>query len=152
MFRKTLLAVCCLPALVVLAGCGGSSASVEGTVSVDGTPVDHGSIVFAPAGGSGATVGTDIRDGKYTLPTERGLTSGKYKVEITWNKKTGKKMKDVADTGAVTDDRMQVLPEKFNKNTELTTEIKGGANGGVNFELKSGGQLLKNAPGKAVGD
>src|SRR5437870_5517944 len=103
--------------LVALAGCGGSKASVAGDVSADGTPVDHGSIVFVPAGGSGASVGTDVRDGKYTLPAERGLVAGKYKVEITWNKKTGRKGRDIADTGAVIEERLQVLPEKFNKKT-----------------------------------
>jgi hypothetical protein len=151
MTRKTILALCCLPTLFLLAGCG-SSASVEGTVSVDGTQIDHGSIVFVPAGGSGNPVGTDIRDGKYEIPSERGLTSGNYKVQILWNKKTGKKTKDITDTGAVIDERMQVLPPNYNTNTELTADIKSGGNTGVNFELKAGNQLLKTAPGKAAGD
>jgi len=137
--------------LVGLAGCAGPNSPVEGTVSVDGTPVDVGSIVFVPEGG-GQPSGGDIRDGKYSIAEERGPAPGKYKVQITWNRKTGKKVKDVADTGETKDVRVQVLPDKFNKSTELTAEIKPGSNT-VNFDLKAGKLGGKSALGRgAVGE
>jgi len=65
--------------LLVLPGCSGSSA--EGTVSLDGQPVDGGVILFAPSSDpQGKRVSADIVGGKYTA---RGLAPGSYRVEIT---------------------------------------------------------------------
>ena len=63
-----------------------------------------------------------IQDGKYTLPEEKGATAGKYRVEISWLKVTGKQLKD-AETGEMYDERVEALPDKYHKNSELTAEV-----------------------------
>src|SRR5688572_19042899 len=65
---------CCLTLLtgVVLVGCGGSQATVTGSVTVGDQPLAKGEIIFSPKSG-GTPVGAPIVAGKYTakmLPGE----------------------------------------------------------------------------------
>lgn len=64
---------------LVLAGCGGpSTADMEGSVALDGTPLTAGSVTAVPLRGSPQT--TVIRpDGKYVL---RGLPPGEVIVTV----------------------------------------------------------------------
>ena len=106
------------------AGCGGDSAGIEvqGTVSVNGQPVDDGAITFVPVDGAGKKGGATITDGEYTVAPDVGLTAGSYKVEIIWRKKTGRKYKS-DDTGEMVEETKQVLPANFNTSTTLTADL-----------------------------
>jgi hypothetical protein len=142
-------------ALVVfgLSGCG--KPGVSGRVTFDGQPVDGGAITFVQEGGVNAQrVGGQINDGKYNISTEK-MPPGKYKVEIVWNKKTGKQLPNPNDAGTMVDETKQVIPIKYNSNSELSAEIKSGANT-ADFELKPGGPVgtgaAESGKVKAVGD
>jgi len=117
-----------------LTGCSGSNASATGTVTYDGTPVDDGSITFVPDKADGRKpVNAPIANGKYTVESGRGLAPGKYKVEITANKKADGKADGRGDgkKGADPDLQVQpkqVLPEKYNKQSTLTADIGSGSN------------------------
>jgi hypothetical protein len=67
-------------------------------------------------------------DGKYSLDNTRGPFPGKYKVEILWNKKTGKKVGTPGDPGVQMDETQQILPAKYNTATTLTADIGSGSN------------------------
>ena len=78
-----------MPALALLAGCGGQSGpprfDLSGTVTYDGKPVPAGYIVFEPetaAGNSGPGSQADIRDGKYSTLPGRGTIGGPHLVRI----------------------------------------------------------------------
>jgi len=131
-------AQCCmlgvLLSLPLFVGCGGASGTpVEGAVSVDGAPVETGSITFIPQG-EGKKGGALITDGKYSVPAKVGLQAGLYKVQINWRKKTGKMIVS-QDTGEKEAQTKEGLPAKFNSKTELTAELKSGSNT-VDFALK----------------
>lgn len=125
--------------LVVLAGfgCGSDSdrSRVTGTVSYNGEPVDDGGIAFMPAGEGTASFRAtgEIRDGRYDLDYKRGPAPGNYRVEIYWNKKTGRILN--GPKGATKDERAQAIPAKYNEKSELRAEVKPGANT-FNFDLK----------------
>jgi hypothetical protein len=110
------------------AGCGKKNAALSGTVSYDGQLVDNGVIAFLPDGDPNAVdaqskkVAERIKDGKYSIPPEKALVPGKYRVEITWNKKTGKKIGVNRDSWR--DETEQQLPEKYNTESTLSREIK----------------------------
>jgi hypothetical protein len=125
---------------LVLAGCGGKGSSVGGAVTFDGAPVDGGTITFVPEGGTESPRGAQIVGGKYVLKSENGLAPGKYKVEIVWNKKTGKTIPNPNDPGTTLDETKQIIPTKYNSKTELTAEIKSGSNS-FDFDLKPGGPV-----------
>ncbi len=70
---------------LALLGCGPSQGYVEGTVTVDGKPVDKGTIVlFSPLGQTRIAQATVGEGGKYRLQTsgKDGIMPGDYKVMI----------------------------------------------------------------------
>jgi hypothetical protein len=111
-----------------LAGCGSSKYSGEkryplaGEVTFEGQAIDVGSISFIPENDKGRASGGVITDGKYDVPEEKGANAGKYRVEIHWLKRTGKKLKD-PESGEMYDERREALPAKVQTNSELTVEV-----------------------------
>ncbi len=117
-------------AMVVLAftGCGSEPAykgplriPLSGKVTFDGAPMDGGTIAFI-AVGKGNPAGGSITAGTYTVSEEQGANAGPYRVEIRWLKPTGEKAKD-DDTGEMIDVVKEVVPTKFNVQSELKAEI-----------------------------
>src|SRR5688572_4854006 len=98
--KKRAAKFCCLGLCAVLAGCSGSKYNgdkrypLAGEVTVEGQPVDLGSISFIPEGGKGRATGGTITDGKYAVPEEKGATAGTYRVQINWLKRTGRQLRD----------------------------------------------------------
>lgn len=121
--RLPLVGLLCLFPLTSV-GCGGESEGVEvqGTVTVNGQPVDNGAITFVPSAGGSKKGGTVIEGGKYTVPASVGLAAGSYKVEILWQKPTGRKYKS-DDTGEMVEETTQALPPNYNTSTTLTADL-----------------------------
>jgi hypothetical protein len=126
-------------AILGLAGCGGGRVPVTGSVSYKGEPVGEGTIAFVAAdpagGGEAANASGEIKDGKYSIQAVRGPKPGKYKVEVYWNKKTGRMVPTPGDADVKMPETKQLLPPKYNRQSELTADITSGGNT-VNFDLK----------------
>jgi hypothetical protein len=127
---------------VIFAGCGQREYSgpqrfpLSGKVTYDGEPVDAGSISFLPLSGTELRVsGGTIEGGAYSVPEPQGANAGKYRVEIRWQKRTGKKIRDPQSMEMV-DQRAEGLPAKFHKDSELTAEVSAGQTK-FDFDLKS---------------
>src|SRR5262249_29596955 len=79
MRRILLTLIACLS----FAGCSGYSGplrAVKGEVTLQGAPLDQGTVTFfAPQSQTPAAVAL-IKQGKYMLPAEQGLLPGKYRV------------------------------------------------------------------------
>ncbi len=62
--------------------------AVHGTVKLDSEPLPHGSVIFTPLDSAGAPpvvaylLGTTAVPAEFTLRPERGLTPGRYRVEV----------------------------------------------------------------------
>ncbi|MGF1582273.1 MAG: hypothetical protein ACFCD0_23360 [Gemmataceae bacterium] len=111
-------------------GCGGGGVSVKGEVKYDNQIVDQGTITFVPiAAGDAKKVGGQIKDGTYEILPEKGLSPGKYKVEIHWAKKTGRKIpEEEGSTEFMTEERKEAIPAYYNINTNLEATITNGTN------------------------
>lgn len=127
---------------VPLAGCrkkgydGPTRYPLTGKISYDGEPVDVGAISFLPTDAKEQRVsGGQILDGTYSVPEEKGANSGKYRVEIRWSKKTGKKYYD-SFSMQMEDERKEGLPPRFHEKSELTVEVSD-SNTNFDFDLKS---------------
>jgi len=114
---------------VAFAGCGQRDYTgpqrfpLSGKVTYDGESVDAGSISFLPLGGGEQRVsGGPIEGGTYSVPEARGANAGKYRIEIRWQKLTGKKSRD-PQSGEIVEQRAEGLPPKFHTNSELTAEV-----------------------------
>jgi hypothetical protein len=135
--RSSRIAVLFL-AVVCLAGCGKAGevadATVQGRVTLDGQPLPSGLIQFKPSSSAGGSIASiEIKDGTY-----RGKAfSGQMRVVLTSMKVVGKRRlyddQDGSPEGEVT---RQILPERYNKATELIADIKPEANE-FNFDLTS---------------
>jgi hypothetical protein len=89
-------AVVALLILPVLSSCGVSGlSSATGVVTVDGQPVESGTIQFQSAEGDAAqSAGGAIDAGKFELSAKTKLAPGKYNVSLQAFQKTGRDLKD----------------------------------------------------------
>jgi hypothetical protein len=128
-------------ALLCLPGCSGSGpqlAEVEGTVLLDGQPIDEGSIQFIPVEGTtGPGAGGVIKDGKYHIDRRKGVTVGKNRVELRAFRTTGRKVNDPnAPPGGKTDERVQAFPPEYNERSTVVKDVQAGSNT-INFDVET---------------
>jgi hypothetical protein len=118
--------------IVLLAGCSDNrTAEVTGMVTVDGKPVEKGSISFIPEDGNGVTGGGEIKNGKYTATK---VSPGTAKVQIRVPIVVGKKkLYDTPDSPS-RDLFEESLPKRFNDKTDLRYDVHPGRNE-KNWEL-----------------
>jgi len=133
-------------ALILCAlGCGGERlVPVTGLVTLEGEPLQNGYIAFyrqaeesAPGkvSSGGSTSGAEISAGLFRIPSDKGLFTGTFRVEITAIRPTGRRVSDDY-TGAMVEEQAQFLPAHYNTSSTLTAEIKAGAKAPLVFELK----------------
>ena len=134
---RTAMLYSCLA--LVAAGCGGKCASVEGTVRLDGQPVQDGFIAFVPIEATeGPTGRVSIVDGEYVLDPSHLVKPGAYRVEIHAQQKTGKKIlaRSPAPSGTMVDEEIEAIPARYNRASTIRAELKAG-NNSFDYDLKS---------------
>lgn len=124
--------LCCLTIsmiLMVVSGCNQSSqvSQVSGRVTLDGTPIGVGTIVYAPSSGGKPATGSIESDGSYSVNTSRepGLAPGKYQVAVSIREMPKNvKRSDHPPPGKL------LIPEKYEQATTsgLQFEVVPGAN------------------------
>ena len=84
--QKFALAVISFCLLGMTWGCGGSDPlgrrAVSGTVTLDGAPLEQGSISFQPTEQGKTSSGAVVNQGEYSIARDQGLPPGKYRVVI----------------------------------------------------------------------
>lgn len=125
--------------LLLLVGCDNSRSSrrqaLEGTVTLDGVPLTEGTIVLLPLPGtSGPTAGGTIREGEFSISSDKGVFAGTFRVEITAEGKTGKKMMDPL-VGVEIEEVVELIPVRYNHESELTATVTEGSNSQHEFAL-----------------
>jgi hypothetical protein len=108
--------------VAIFSGCSGSTmeSQVSGTVTLDGSAIGPGTIVFAPVSGGKPATGSIDAGGSYSMKTSRevGLSPGKYQVavsirEVPQNVKRG----DRPPPGKL------LIPEKYEQSTTSGIEV-----------------------------
>jgi hypothetical protein len=126
-------AIACLLLLgAVCLGCSDDKTTrLSGTITLDGTPLEKGKIRFDPVDGNAPTAETLVADGKYSVITR----PGKKNVIINGMKKVGERRYHEEDpTSPIVDVNEETVPARYNTASELTAELKGGAQT-LNWEL-----------------
>ncbi len=120
--------------MALAVGCskGPPMGEVTGTITVNGELAPAGAISFFPLGGKGGTAGTSIEDGKYTAQ----VPVGKVKVEIRVSKVVGRKKLYNTPNSPIQPIMQEVLPAKYNNQTELVLEVQSGTNQ-KDYDLKT---------------
>ena len=124
--------------IAIFVSCRASSmeSEVSGTLTLDGSKIGPGTIVFAPSGHSGKpSTGSIESDGSYQLKTSResGLAAGAYRVAISI-----RKMPENVKRGERPPLGKLLIPEKYEDETKsgLQYEVSPGRNT-INIELVS---------------
>ena len=108
--------------------------TVTGTVTLDGQPLKSGTIRFDSADGHAPAADASIADGKFSAK----IPPGDKRVSITSPKVVGKKkMYETADSPMI-DITEEMLPKRYNAQSELKLTVKGGSQEALPFDLKSG--------------
>jgi hypothetical protein len=127
------------PLLLCCFGCGQNGdgrAAVAGRVTLDGDPIATGAITFYPIGeAKGCTAGGDISNGQFSIQAAKGPVIGRNRVEICAMKTTGRKIQaPLAGKGVLTDEIVQIVPDRYNAKSILECDVKQGKNP-LDFEL-----------------
>jgi hypothetical protein len=122
--------------LFAAGGCGRSQGGpqtyrVSGNVTLDGTPVESGRILFRKTDGDRRPFAADITNGRYELQTE----AGKMAVEITASRLIPGKFDNSNDTPEPVGE--MYIPERYNKKTTLGAEVTSSGSNEFPFELSS---------------
>lgn len=130
--RSLGLAALCVFVLCA-AGCGPSVGTVTGEVTVDGKPVQEGTITFAGTENKADPVSEKIVNGKYRIVA----TTGKKRVQISSMPVVGKRPAYNHPDAPLEDYREEALPERYHSSkSNLNFEVKSGSNT-KNWELTS---------------
>jgi hypothetical protein len=119
----------------LLSGCSADTkrGTVSGSVSLDGQPLTTGNIRFDPADGHTATADATIIDGKFSAT----VPPGEKRVSITAPKVVGKKKVYETPDSPTVDRTEEMLPKRYNAQSELKATVKLGNQELPPFELKS---------------
>jgi hypothetical protein len=117
-------------------GCGRSGperATISGKVTFRSEPIRFGEIRFIPAAANeGSTEGTPIVDGHYNANGKGGVPVGDYSVSIVaWQSPAPRRNIPASGgpSGSKTGEtsRRQLLPAKYNSQSELKLTVKSGS-------------------------
>lgn len=124
-----------------MVGCGTPNAldrqAISGNVTLDGTPLDEGTIEFLPLGPEGRAGGAVIRRGSYAIEGAKGLVPGKYTVRIS-SAASNREIDLHAPPGptlpVMSKER---IPPQYNTETKLVVEVKKEQSKTFDFALSS---------------
>ena len=121
-----------------LAGCGDASRQpLQGSVTLDGRPLEAGYIRFRPEPGSSSpTAGGAVAAGTFAIDRNGGPMAGRFCVEITASRPVGRTTIDI-ETGERVQDLEQYLPPRYNSQSELEVEVTPGGGNTFQFDLQS---------------
>lgn len=104
-----------------------------GTVTLDGKPVENGTITLRPVDGNSPSAGAFIAKGAFS----QRVPLGSMRVEITSPRVAGtKKIAMPGGSFAEVDVVVEAIPDAYNAKSTLVLDVKPGVNR-VAYELKS---------------
>ncbi len=128
-------------ALLLVGGCGPRSdrLDISGHVTLDGAPLDGGSIRFSSVGdGKLMAAGAMIQNGAYHIPQQKGLLPGSYHLEINApDAHAPPVMVRTAPGGpgiAVAPER---IPAEYNVNCDKTVDVTADGTNQFDFNIAS---------------
>jgi predicted small lipoprotein YifL len=123
--------------LATLAGCGRPGpqlAPVSGRVTLDGQPLDAAEVLFQPDEGTGSpSYGFTDQNGQYELGYKRGVKGamvGSHTVSIEMDTR-------ITGPDGNLKRRRQLLPPRYNTQSELRREVKPDRENVIDFDLTS---------------
>lgn len=124
----------------VLGGCGSAASTrepIHGTVTLQGAPLDQGTITFFPQQAQGpapAAATAPIVDGQYSLPAEQGLEPGVYHAVLS-SLEVGGLTPGPVGPGKRPAPGKERIPPEFGASSTQTVEVQAGALNQFDFTI-----------------
>lgn len=149
--RLALLLACLVAAAA--AGCGGRADElprepISGKITLDGRPLEAGMITFAPSDAPEPVVSGLVKDGAFELQRPDGPIPGRHRVSVWAKGPTGKKVKNPDDPEQWVDETRDLVPPRYNFNSELTAEVKAASPNNFEFRLSGAKVALRPRSGR----
>ena len=132
--------VLCASLIPLAVGCGGANPlgrkPVSGNVTLNGTPIENGSIAFSPLDG-GTQSGGLISGGNYSIEEEKGLVPGKYRVEIYAQPAAPELPPGHMPGDPLPPPPKEMVPPEWNVNSKQTIEVTADSPTEFNFDITS---------------
>ena len=141
--RTFCLLGCATLVVSTLAGCGAKDPlgrkAISGSVTLNGSPVAQGNIMFEPVGTAAVTSsGSVITAGKFAIEQEFGLPPGKFVVRINVPKPgTGGTFDANTLPGVMLEPPEEMAPPDWNTNSKQSIEVKPDGPFEYNFDIKA---------------
>lgn len=123
----------------MLPGCGPGNelgrVPITGSVTLDGAPLDSGTISFDPVDENGTKSGAAVTDGKFEIPEEKGLPPGTYTVRL-YSAAEGAPAEAMPGESTVQQER---IPAAWNTSSKEQIVVEEGADNVFSFDVKSSG-------------
>jgi hypothetical protein len=130
--------------LMLIFGCGSDPLgrhAVSGAVTVNGAPLEKGNVGFQPIEKGTTSGGAPIENGKYSVPRDKGLPVGKYRVSISApTPGTGGEAQKNAPPGEPVPPPQELIPAEWNTSSEHTIEVTDKGPYVFNFDVKTKGK------------
>ncbi len=130
----------CSAGLVVMIGCSddgsGQRVSVDGTVTLDGKPVEDALIRFVPLE-KGHDVLTTISGGQFSLDQATGPTTGPHRLMVLPNEPELDQAIAAMQRGERDPLRSQTIPRQYQTRSELTESFSADGPNHLRLELTS---------------
>lgn len=124
-----------------LVGCGPRTdrLALSGNVTLDGAPLDKGTIQFTTLGeGTLQSTGAVIQEGAYHIPAEKGLSPGTFRVELSAPDGNAQPVRVAAYPGGptipVAPDR---IPAEYNIESNKSVKVTRDGENQFDFEVSS---------------
>lgn len=109
--------------------------AVSGTITLDGQPLESGSIEFSPVD-NGTFSGATIENGTYAIPKEKGLSPGAYIVRIS---AANADAEPVGLPGESNKIAPELIPAKYNAESDLEITVQADSENTFDVDVKTGG-------------
>jgi len=128
---------------LLLCGCGPGRdphgrQAISGSVTFQGKPLAPGTIQFLPANANESGAGALIREGRYQIPREQGLSPGTYSVAITSPEEntTDPPISPPGHPGVkMPPPGKERIPARFNRDTKLSITVTDSGPNTFDFNL-----------------
>lgn len=126
--------------LLTASGCGEGAEgrkAVSGTVTMNGAPLNDAMIEFSPMSTDGGSFsGAAIVDGEYSIPANKGLLPGQYKVMVTMAGSAPEpELDEMPGDSSVVPVAPELIPAKYNSESTLTAQVESSGENTFDFEL-----------------
>lgn len=143
MFRPMLAAI--TATTLFAAGCGPADKgppryAVKGTVTLDGSPLPHGTIQFQSSGNVYGNTMAEVTQGTFSIPQKSGPIAGEYQVLISSIDKVPTPTDpEEAMRQAELPPPAEKIAEKYNSKTELKATVSESGPNEFTFAVESAG-------------